>query len=49
MPGVENGMGALLFFKLNNIFVLEIFTYGDDAWTGNWEGYSLVHSDASTD
>jgi hypothetical protein len=47
MPGVKNGMGALLFFKLNSIAFLEIFTYGDDTWTGNLAGYSLVDSDAN--
>ena len=42
MPGVQHGLGALVFFDANSIAVLEIFTYGDDAWTGNWEGYALV-------
>lgn len=41
MPGVQNGLGALLFFKGNSIAFLEIFAYGDDAWAGSWEGYSL--------
>jgi hypothetical protein len=41
MPGVQNGLGALLFFNVSSISFLEIFTYGDDAWAGSWEGYSL--------
>jgi hypothetical protein len=41
MQGVRNGLGALLFFNVSSIAFLEIFAYGDDAWGGNWEGYSL--------
>jgi hypothetical protein len=44
MPGVKNGLGALLFFNASSIAFLEIFTYGVDAWTGDWGGYSLVDS-----
>ena len=47
MPGVPNGLGALLFFNANSIALLEIFSYGDDAWTGNWEGYSFGQPQAS--
>ena len=42
MPGVQNGLGALLFFNVHGIAFLEIFSYGNDAWAGNWEGYSLA-------
>lgn len=42
MPGVQHGLGALLFFDADGIAVLEIFTYGEDAWTGIWDGYALV-------
>jgi len=48
MPGVQHGLGALLFFDANNIAVLEIFAYGDDAWTGNWDGYAFAVNLAST-
>lgn len=40
-PGVKGGLGALLFFNANQIAFLEIFAYGDDAWAGKWDGYSL--------
>lgn len=42
IPGVENGLGALLFFKEGKIDCLELFAYGDDTWDGRWLGYSLV-------
>jgi hypothetical protein len=42
MPGVQNGLGALLFFNADSITSLEIFTYGDDGWSGNWEGFSFA-------
>jgi len=42
MPGVQNGLGACLFFNTSGIAFLEIFTYGDDGWNGNWEGFSFV-------
>lgn len=44
MPGVQNGLGALLFFNANSIAFLEIFAYGDDAWSGSWEGFSFAES-----
>ncbi len=47
MPGVQLGLGALLFFNVNSIAFLEIFAYGDDAWDGNWEGFSLEESQTS--
>jgi hypothetical protein len=44
MPGVRHGLGALLFFDVNSIAVLEIYSYGDETWSGNWEGFSFVES-----
>ncbi len=41
MPGVEHGMGALLFFDNGLPTFLEIFTFGDDAWDGDHAGFSL--------
>jgi hypothetical protein len=46
MPGVPLGLGALLFFNANSIAFLEIFAHGDDAWGGNWEGFSLDEREA---
>lgn len=43
IPGVEIGLGALLFFSSDSIKFLEIYCCGN-AWYGNWEGYSLVPS-----
>jgi hypothetical protein len=42
MPGVQNALGAMLFFNADSIAFLEIFTYGDDGWNGHWEGFSFV-------
>ena len=41
MPGVPSGLGAILFFEPDSIALLEIFAYGDDAWSGSWEGFSF--------
>ena len=42
MPGVQNGLGALLFFDSTRIAFLEIFSYGDEGWSGNWDGFSFA-------
>ena len=47
MPGVQLGLGALLFFNVNSIAFLEIFAYGDHAWDGHWEGFSFEESETS--
>ena len=47
IPSVQFGLGALLFFNVNSIAFLEIFAYGDDAWDGNWEGFSLEKRETS--
>ena len=41
MPGVPNGMGAVLFCKSGKPECLETFTYGDDHWEGVHEGFSI--------
>jgi len=40
MPGVPNGMGAVLFFENGKPKFLEIFTYGDP-WDGVYDGFSI--------
>ena len=41
MPGVPNGMGAILFCKGNHPECLEVYTYGDDRWDGVFNGFSI--------
>lgn len=41
MPGVANGMGAVLFCKGDQPKCLEVFTYGDDHWDGVYDGFSI--------
>lgn len=41
VPGVENGMGAVLFGSGKHPKVLETFTYGDDQWDGVYDGFSV--------
>jgi hypothetical protein len=41
MPGVPSGMGAVLFYRGEQPTCLETFTYGDDFWTGAFEGFSV--------
>ena len=41
MPGVPNGMGAVLFCKGDEPECLEVYTYGDDHWDGVYEGFSI--------
>lgn len=41
VPGVANGMGAVLFCKGDQPECLEIYTYGDDHWDGVYEGFSI--------
>lgn len=39
IPGVPNGLGAVLFCKGGSPECLELFTYGDDRWDGLYEGF----------
>ena len=41
MPGVPNGMGAVLFRKGGQPRCLELFTYGDDHWEGVHDGFTI--------
>jgi hypothetical protein len=41
MPGVANGMGAVLFLKGTMPLCLEIFTYGNDYWDGVYDGFVI--------
>jgi len=41
MPGVPNGMGAILFCKGSCLHCLEIFTHGDDRWDGVYDGFAI--------
>ncbi len=44
MPGVPNGMGAVLFCKGGRPQCLEVFTYGDDHWEGVYDGFTIVRT-----
>ena len=41
VPGVPNGLGAVLWLNKGLPLCLEIYTYGGDSWDGSFEGYSL--------
>jgi hypothetical protein len=41
MPGVPSGMGAVLFRHGQQPSCLETYTYGDEFWTGAFEGFSV--------
>jgi hypothetical protein len=41
MPGVPNGMGAVLFLKGGEPECLEVFKYVDDQWDGTYDGFSI--------
>ena len=41
LPGVPNGMGAVLFCTAGCPNCLETYTYGADKWDGTFEGFSL--------
>ena len=41
VPGVEKGMGAVLFFKAGSPTLLEIYTFGGDSWSGSTTGFSF--------
>lgn len=44
MPGVPNGMGAVLFCKGDQPECLEIYTY-DDHWDGAYDGFTIEGTD----
>jgi hypothetical protein len=41
MPGVPNGLGAVLFCRGRRPSCLETFTHGEVYWTGASEGFSV--------
>lgn len=41
IPGVPNGLGAVLWLNNGSPFCLEIYVFGEDAWDGSFEGYSF--------
>jgi len=45
MPGVPNGMGAVLFCRGDSPQCLEVFTYGDDHWEGVYDGFAIDKTD----
>ena len=44
LPNVPNGLGAVLFCRSNQPDFLELFTYGDDLWDGNYDGFYFDES-----
>lgn len=45
MPGVPNGMGAVLFCQGGKPQCLEIFVYGSDHWDGIFDGFEIERTD----
>ena len=41
MPGVPNGLGAILFCTGRHSNLLETYTYGDEHWDGLYEGFVI--------
>lgn len=41
VPGVPKGLGAIVYCCGEQLQCLETFTYGDDSWTGAFEGFSV--------
>jgi len=41
VPGVPNGLGAVLWLKGNYPVTLEIYAFGDELWEGTYEGFSI--------
>ena len=39
MPGVKNGLHAILFFEGDKVKFLEIVTFGTEPWDGVYEGF----------
>jgi hypothetical protein len=44
MPGVPNGLGAVLFCTGRHPNMLEIYTYGSERWEGLYDGFALRES-----
>lgn len=41
VPGVNLGLGAILFCKHGNPMCLEIYAYGDNCWDGVYNGFPI--------
>jgi len=41
VPGVPNGLGAVLWLNNDLPLCLEIYTFGGDSWDGSFAGYCL--------
>ena len=41
MPNVPEGMGAVLFCEAGKPKVLETYTFGNELWNGEYEGFSI--------
>ena len=46
MPGVPNGMGAVLAVTSGYPDFLELFTYGEDSWDGTYSGFAIASGGA---
>lgn len=44
MPGVPNGLGAILFCRGSQPECLEVYAFGDDKWDGVYDGFSIEPS-----
>jgi hypothetical protein len=42
VPGVPNGMGAVLYCRAGRPECLETFTFGNDHWDGEHDGFSIA-------
>jgi len=42
LPGVPNGLGAVLWLRAGVPQCLEIYTFGSDNWDGSYEGFKIV-------
>jgi hypothetical protein len=44
VPGVQNGMGAVLFWQGDQPKCLETYTFGAELWDGVFEGFHLQNA-----
>lgn len=44
LPGVPNGLGAVLACKEGKPLFLEVYAYGDDHWDGTFDDFVIVES-----
>lgn len=48
VPGLEYGLGAILWFNKGLPASLEIFAYCEERWDGTFEGFSIVDCEIQT-